>query len=374
MGGGGGGSQAKKRSATSTSASSSSSNKRAPSGGVAPAKGPASDAAADLGADIGYDSDPRTFAQLTEPELQGLPLLERLAASAGNAEGGGGEDELFSAPVWAGRRGGYTPFEYVDFTDEDVLHEVQLRVRKPRAHVFEVWADRLNYGEWFSLLGQAVLHADSPELASYFVFYRWGRLPPLELYATLSRELEAGESVLERSVDGWDLAVGAFFEDDVADDDGTAATLVTLRLGYALPAPLAEHVGSVGVYGHVEEILQADMRAMKRFIEAGGGSDLAALRERRREEEAALAAQVREERSKGADSVLVAASQAESQGLYDEEMAEYGEEQQQAGEEEDAPFASGGGGGGGGGSGAGQKSRGGSRRSKTAAAAVAAAP
>ena len=104
---------------------------------------------------------------------------------------------------------------------------------------------------------------------------------------------------------------------------------------------------------------------MKRFIESGGGSDLEALRERRAEEEAALAAQVQEERSKGADSVLVAASQAESQGLYDEEVAEYGE-QQGVGEEES------GGGGGSGGGGASQKSRGGSRRSKTAAAAVAA--
>lgn len=364
---GGGGSQAKKRS----SATSTSSNKRAPSsGGAAPP--PANSPVSDFGAD--FDDDPRAFAQLTEPELQGLPLLERLAASAGDGNTEGSE-ELFSAPVWAGRRGGYTPFEYVDFTEEDVLHEVQVRVRRPRAHVFEVWADRLNYGEWFSLLGQAVLHADAPELASYFIFYRWGRLPPLELYATLQRELgEEGESVLERSVDGWDLAVGAFFEDDGADDDGTASTLVTLRLGYALPAPLAEHVGSVGVYGHVEEILRADMLAMKAFIETGGGSDLEALRERRREEEAALAAQVQEERSKGADSVLVAASQAESQGLYDEEMAEYGGEgagQEHEGDEEEGPFGSGGGGGGGS-SGAGQKSRGGgSRRSKTAAAAVA---
>jgi hypothetical protein len=126
-----------------------------------------------------------------------LPLLERLSLAAGE-KSDSNEEEQLSAPVWAGRRGGYTPFEYVDFTDEDVLHEVQVTVDKPREHVFEVWADRLNYGEWFSLLGQAVLHADSPELASYFVFYKWGQLPPLELYATLARDLEESESVLER--------------------------------------------------------------------------------------------------------------------------------------------------------------------------------
>ncbi len=381
--GGAGGSKEKKRPPSSTS------SKRA----APPPPRPEDPAApnADFDADFddeGFDDDDddgdddaRVFAQLTSSDLtadefEQLPLLDRFSSGLRVSEAAA-EDErqdLSSAPVWAGRRGGYTPFEYVDFTDEDVLHEVQVRVSKPRSHVFEVWADRLNYGEWFSLLGQAVLHADSPELASYFVFYRWGTLPPLELYATLSREVEPGESVLERSVDGWDLAVGAFFEADPADPE--AATLVTLRLGYALPAPLAEHVGSVGIYGHVEEILRSDMQAMKRFVETGGGSDLAALRERRREEEAALASQVQEERSKGADSVLVAASQAESQGLYDEEVAAYCDEER-----------GGGGGGGGGGEGGetsgsgvsgvskkgtsgGQKSRGGSRRSKTAAAAA----
>lgn len=351
-----GGSQAKKRPPSSTS------SKRAPPSSGAAAPPPPSENPAAPDAEDLYD-DARTFAQLTEPELQGLPLLERLAA-ANQGPADGEKEELFSAPVWAGRRGGYTPFEYVDFTEEDVLHEVKISVSKNKEHVYEVWADRLNYGEWFSLLGQAVLHADDPTLASYFVFYQWGLLPPLELYATLERDLEPGESVLERSVDGWDLAVGAFFESDENDSEKTN---VTLRLGYALPAPLAEHVGSVGIYGHVEEILQSDMRAMKRFIESGGGSDLGALRERRREEEALLAAQVQEERSKGADSVLVAASKAESQGLYDEEAAEYGDGG--GGEGGGEAFGSSGRSGGG----SQQKSRG-SRRGKTAAAATAAAP
>lgn len=332
----GGGSQAKKRASSTTSSKKSSSKNSA--------------TAATHNNDGGDDA--RTFAQLTEPEIQQLPLVERIALSAGAraaaaaAKGASDgereeEEELFSPPAWAGRRGGYTPFEYVDFTDEDVLHEVQITVNKPRKHVYEVWADRLNYGEWFSLLGQAVLHADSPELASYFVFYRWGQLPPLELYATLARDLEENESVLERSVDGWDLAVGAFFEDEEGDANKTA---VTLRLGYALPAPLAEHVGSVGIYGHVEEILRADMRAMKRFIETGSGSDLEALRARRKEEEAALAAQVQEERRKGGDSVLVAASQAEPQGLYDEEVANNGSDddgEEGDGEVREAAFGSG---------------------------------
>jgi len=360
MAGGGGLSSSKKRPSSTSSAKKTSS---ASSSSSSPSSSSSSSSSSTANTyKSKEEDDARLFAQLSELELQDLPLLERLSLAAGE-KSDSNEEEQLSAPVWAGRRGGYTPFEYVDFTDEDVLHEVQVTVDKPREHVFEVWADRLNYGEWFSLLGQAVLHADSPELASYFVFYKWGQLPPLELYATLARDLEESESVLERSVDGWDLAVGAFFEPDRADPRNK--TVVTLRLGYALPAPLAEHVGSVGIYGHVEEILRADMRAMKRFIESGGGSDLGLLRERRKEEEAALAAQVQEERSKGADSVLVAASQAESQGLYDEEVAEYGDGDGGDGDE---------GGEGGEASGASRKSRGGGgggarRRSKTAAAA-----
>ena len=39
-----------------------------------------------------------------------------------------------------------------------------------------------------------------------------GRLPTLELYTTLYRTCEENKSIIERSVDGMELAAGAYFE------------------------------------------------------------------------------------------------------------------------------------------------------------------
>ena len=225
--------------------------------------------------------------------------------------------DLKPAPIWAGRRGGYTPFEFVSFADDDVLHDVSVTVAAPRPLVYSIWADRSNYGEWFSLITQSVHHVGDASLASYFVFYGHGTLPPLELYATMKRDLVANECILERAVDGWDIAAGVFFAE--ADND-PSSTVVTLRLGYALPAQLADAVGAVAVYGDVEEVLRSDMAAMAAFVEANaadGGVALAAKRAR----EAAAVAKTQEERyglpeEEGIAAILAAPGDA----LYDAEM------------------------------------------------------
>ena len=50
--------------------------------------------------------------------------------------------------------GGYTPFEHLDFSEEDITHELTIRVDAPRSKCFQIWQDRLNYLEWFDNIGQ----------------------------------------------------------------------------------------------------------------------------------------------------------------------------------------------------------------------------
>ena len=47
--------------------------------------------------------------------------------------------------------GGYTPFETLDFSDDDITHEVSIRVNAPRSKCYQIWLDRLNYLEWFDI-------------------------------------------------------------------------------------------------------------------------------------------------------------------------------------------------------------------------------
>eukprot|EP00891_Asterochloris_glomerata_P008245 jgi/Astpho2/8245/Aster-x1504 len=51
-------------------------------------------------------------------------------------------------------RGNYTPFEYIGFTDEDITHEVITTVDAPVSKCFKIWENRMNWLEWFDLLGQ----------------------------------------------------------------------------------------------------------------------------------------------------------------------------------------------------------------------------
>lgn len=44
--------------------------------------------------------------------------------------------------------GGYTPFEFITFSDEVLRHEVALRVDAPVSKCFQIWSDRFNWMQW----------------------------------------------------------------------------------------------------------------------------------------------------------------------------------------------------------------------------------
>ena len=49
---------------------------------------------------------------------------------------------------------GYSPFEYLQFSDEEVAHELNIHVNAPRSTCYQFWSERANYLEWFDLIAQ----------------------------------------------------------------------------------------------------------------------------------------------------------------------------------------------------------------------------
>ncbi|KAK9806711.1 hypothetical protein WJX72_000223 [[Myrmecia] bisecta] len=190
-----------------------------------------------------------------------------------------GEDDPDGLPwnqvgVQGGRTPGYTPFEAIVFGEEEVSHELVVHVDAPVSNVFQIWENRLNYCEWFDLIGQVALHRDDPRFASYFLFYKFGMTPVLELYSTLHRShVVENELIVEESVDGMQLVVAAKFAEH--ENGGTD---VTLNVGYVLPKPLETFVGVVAVWGDVNDILKENLYAMKLFVEGADLDELQAAR------------------------------------------------------------------------------------------------
>ena len=51
-------------------------------------------------------------------------------------------------------RPGVTPFQFVDLSEEQIRHEITVHVEAPLEFCFSVWAERLNYTEWFDLISE----------------------------------------------------------------------------------------------------------------------------------------------------------------------------------------------------------------------------
>eukprot|EP00887_Chlorella_sp_A99_P007333 scaffold2.g7333.t1 len=84
--------------------------------------------------------------------------------------------------------GGYTPFEYIEFSDVPLRHEVSVYVDAPVEKVYGCWADRLNWLYWFEdFIDEMGFHEEDPSLVSMYLWYRWAMTPKLELYCTLQR-------------------------------------------------------------------------------------------------------------------------------------------------------------------------------------------
>ncbi|GAB4820294.1 hypothetical protein N2152v2_007340 [Parachlorella kessleri] len=186
------------------------------------------------------------------------------------------EADMYIDRYVGGRRegGGYTPFEFISFSEIVLRHELVQRVEAPVAKCFQIWKDRFNWMQWFDMIEEVGFHEEDANLMSMFFWYRWASTPFLELFVTLERtECEENKHIMEEPVGGAPLVAAVLFE-----EQGPQATLVRLRISYQLPEVLRDFAGQMAVWGDVDRKLQASMARMALFVEA---ADLAALQEQR---------------------------------------------------------------------------------------------
>lgn len=208
---------------------------------------------------------------------------EDIASSSMNSSSG--EDDEYPC-----QEGGYTPFEFIEFTDIAMKHEVTVHVDRPISDCYKVWDSRLNWMQWFDMIDEVGFHEEEPSYMSMYMWYRWATTPFLELYVTLDRtEEEENKYIVEEPVEGFPLVAAVLFHSE--DDD--AGTGVTLRISYLLPKVLYEFAGQMAVYADVNKKLQKCMDKMKSVVEA---VDMGALEEMLKENEQVLEANFKEQR------------------------------------------------------------------------------
>ena len=49
---------------------------------------------------------------------------------------------------------GYSPFEHLHFSEEEITHELIITVNKPRSECYQFWLERKNYLAWFNMIAQ----------------------------------------------------------------------------------------------------------------------------------------------------------------------------------------------------------------------------
>lgn len=188
--------------------------------------------------------------------------------------------------------GGYTPFEFIEFTNIPMKHEVTMRVDRNISDCYKVWDSRLNWMQWFEMIDEIGFHEEEPSYMSMYMWYRWATTPFLELYVTLERtQEEVNKYILEEPVEGFPLVAAVLFH---AEDD-VPQTTVTLRISYLLPKVLHEFAGQMAVYADVNKKLEKCMEKMKSVIEA---VDMDVLEEIQKENEQQIKANFMEARKK----------------------------------------------------------------------------
>ena len=224
--------------------------------------------------------------QLCRP-ISSRSLTPRAASTVPTDFGALSEEEEDDLEDYGGIRkssGGYTPFEFIEFTEVILKHEVGIQVKSPVSHCYTVWHNRLNWLQWFDFIDEMGFHEEDRSMVSIFLWYRWAATPFLELFVTMQRTHEKeNKYILEEPVEGTPLMVGVLFQDD---GDSPASTLVTLRVAYQLPKVLYEFAGKLAVYADVEEKLQHSMLEMKSFVERLGEQEALQISE---EDEANIA-------------------------------------------------------------------------------------
>ncbi|WIA20940.1 hypothetical protein OEZ85_005281 [Tetradesmus obliquus] len=169
--------------------------------------------------------------------------------------------------------GGYTPASYISFSEDpskQCHHRAEVVVDAPIEACFAMWSDWSKLVDFMDLIGQIGLDNNTPEMALFQCFYRWRKLPIMEIVFLLERTtVEPNSFIAFKSVYGMALLGGVTLQEQ---DDGR--TKVQLYFTHPIPNLLAQmHVGPFGVETHMMQILKDNMATYKAKVEEAAPAD-----------------------------------------------------------------------------------------------------
>jgi len=141
---------------------------------------------------------------------------------------------------------------------------IGVNVQAPVSVCFDLWNDWARLVDFLDLISQIGLDPDEPDMGLFQCFYRWGRMPVMEI-VFLARKSHVEEDKLIRFETVWGLPAQGEVE---FIEDGPNNTTVLFRFEHQMPVLLVElKVGVLNMETHLKSIFAENMEDFKQLAE-----------------------------------------------------------------------------------------------------------
>eukprot|EP00878_Enallax_costatus_P003970 GHUV01004192.1.p1 GENE.GHUV01004192.1~~GHUV01004192.1.p1 ORF type:complete len:414 (+),score=134.93 GHUV01004192.1:81-1322(+) len=163
--------------------------------------------------------------------------------------------------------GGYTPSDYITWSDDpkqQCHHQAEVVVDAPVDACFALWMDWTKIIDFLDLIGQIGLDDGIPDMALLQCFYRWRRLPLMEITFLLERtKVEPNKRIKFQTCYGMPMKGQVTFQEQA---DGQ--TKFKLYFTHGVPNLLVQlQVGPFGVETDLMRILKENLAEYKTLVE-----------------------------------------------------------------------------------------------------------
>jgi len=142
-------------------------------------------------------------------------------------------------------------------------HSAAVALRAPKERVYQMLLDRVLPTQCLSIYDEHHVYEDDEDVCDYCLYYRWAKLPALQLLFTVKRyEKRENECVKFASLVGMPV-VGSLEIRDL----GAGEVELQVDVRYQLPALLKTYVGSMPVWADVEDLLEDALAKFKALAE-----------------------------------------------------------------------------------------------------------
>jgi len=146
---------------------------------------------------------------------------------------------------------------------------VAVEVDAPARTCYELWNNWERLVDFLDLVAQIGLDPNEPDLGLFQCFYRWGRLPIMEI-VFLARKVEAEQDKYIKFESIWGMP--AMGEVSFIPADNGRSTTVIFKFEHQIPHLLLDlKIGRFGIETHLRQILTENMAEFKHVAESGEG-------------------------------------------------------------------------------------------------------